>query len=90
MTRRYDYDEAAKELKCEKRWLQRNIKRLPHSKKGRVVTFTQDDIDRIDAMHHHEPETTESGQSARLCAVGPHPLAELKPLPARGTARQNA
>jgi hypothetical protein len=90
MTRRYTYKEAAEKLRVEVRWLQRNIKRLPYSKKGRIVTFTDEDLDRIDAMHHHEPETNEPGQPAPLRPVGPHPLAELKPLPSRVQARQHA
>lgn len=79
MTRRYTYGEAAKELRVKARWLQRNIRRLPHSKKGRVVTFSEEDLARIDAMHHHEPEHA----APALSVVGSHPLADLKPLPAR-------
>lgn len=79
MTRRYTYEEAAEKLRVEVRWLQRNINRLPRSKKGRVVTFTDEDLDRIDAMHHHEPEHA----APALSVVGSHPLADLKPLPAR-------
>lgn len=90
MTRRYTYEEAAEKLRVEVRWLQRNINRLPRSKKGRVVTFTDEDLDRIDAMHHHEPDTDEPPQPAQLRSVDAHPLAELKPLPARGKARQDA
>ncbi|MCT2591087.1 helix-turn-helix domain-containing protein [Streptomyces sp. N2-109] len=82
MSRRlYDYDEAAEELRVTKSWLQRHIKRLPHvDGLGGHVLFTDDHLDRILAAHCYEPE-----QHA-LSAVpggGSHPLAELKPLPAR-------
>jgi hypothetical protein len=83
--RRYTYAEAAAELRVEKTWLQRHIKELPHSRKGRVVTFTDDDLVRIDQIHHHEPT---HGPLARPVLVpspaGGHPLADLKPLPSRG------
>ncbi|MBP8536126.1 helix-turn-helix domain-containing protein [Streptomyces sp. MK37H] len=82
MTRRLTYPEAAAELRVEESWLRRHIKKLPHSKKGRVVTFSDADLEAIDAQFHHEPE-----QTPRLRPVGPHPLAELKPLPSRRAAR---
>lgn len=86
MSRRYTYAEAAAELRVEERWLRRHIGRLPHSKKGRVVTFSDDDLMRIDQMHHHEPSMGPlAGASAP--AAGAHPLAHLKPLPARGSLR---
>ncbi|WP_086710281.1 helix-turn-helix domain-containing protein [Streptomyces antimycoticus] len=82
MTRRLTYSEAAAELRVEESWLRRHIKKLPHSKKGRVVTFSDADLEAIDAQFHHEPE-----QTPRLRSVGAHPLAELKPLPSRRAAR---
>jgi hypothetical protein len=83
--RRYTYPEAAEYLRVEERWLRRNISRLPHSKKGRVVTFTEADLERIDQMHHHEPTT---GPLAIVPAPssGAHPMAHLRPLPSRGMA----
>lgn len=75
--KRYTYPEAAEELRISERWLRRNIKRLPRSKKGRTVTFTDADLAEIDRIFHREPE-----QSAPVQA-SPQ-LADLKPLPARG------
>ncbi|RPK74504.1 helix-turn-helix domain-containing protein [Streptomyces sp. ADI95-17] len=85
-TRRYKYAEAAEALRVEERWLRRNIRQLPHSKKGRAVTFTDADLERIDQMHHHEPTT---GPLAVVAAPasGAHPMAHLKPLPSRGALR---
>jgi hypothetical protein len=87
---RYDYAGAAKELKCEQSWLRRNIKRLPHSKKGRSVTFSEADLQRIDQLTHHEPSTgplaVVPGQPK---TAGAHPLRHLKPLPSRRTAAGN-
>ncbi|MEU7596398.1 DNA-binding protein [Streptomyces sp. NPDC039022] len=83
-TRRYTYPEAAEVLRVEERWLRRNINDLPHSRKGKTVTFTDADLDRIDAMHHHEP--TAGPLAVAPSAPAPtaaHPLAALKPLPAR-------
>ncbi|MEU6342150.1 DNA-binding protein [Streptomyces sp. NPDC046977] len=80
MTARHTYAEAAAILRVDERWLRRNIARLPRTKKGRVVTFSDDDLARIDAMFHREPEA-EAG--AITTTAGPHPLAALKPLPAR-------
>ncbi|NUS58646.1 MAG: DNA-binding protein, partial [Streptomycetaceae bacterium] len=58
-----------------------------HSKQGRDVTFTDADLERIDAMHHHEPTT---GPLAVVPAPsnGAHPLASLRPLPRRGAAQR--
>ncbi|NNJ04193.1 helix-turn-helix domain-containing protein [Streptomyces sp. PKU-MA01144] len=85
MSRRYTYPEAAERLRVEERWLRRNIRRLPHSKKGRVVTFSDEDLDRIDALHHHEP-TSSPLATLPVPAPGTHPMAHLKPLPPRGAA----
>ncbi|MEU2181512.1 helix-turn-helix domain-containing protein [Streptomyces thermolilacinus] len=81
----YTYPEAAAYLRVEERWLRRNISRLPHSKKGRTVTFTQADLDRIDQMHHHEPTTGPLAAPPQPSAVR-HPLAHLRPLPSRRSA----
>ncbi|MER7815581.1 helix-turn-helix domain-containing protein [Streptomyces sp. NPDC096153] len=86
-SRRYTYPEAAEELRCEESWLRRHIKKLPHSKKGKRVTFSDEDLNRIDALTHHEPTTGPLAVVPRLATSGPHPLAELKPLPSRGSLR---
>lgn len=91
MSPRHTYAEAAKKLRVEQSWLRRHIKRLPHSKKGRVVTFSDEDLNRIDALFHHEPTTGP-------LAIGPaptpgassHPMSHLRPLPRRGTALTSA
>lgn len=68
------YPEAAVLLRVPERWLRRNISRLPHSKKGRVVTFTDADLAAIDAMHRVEPQVA-------VVAMGTP--SELRPLPLR-------
>ncbi|MGS2588041.1 helix-turn-helix domain-containing protein [Streptomyces hebeiensis] len=85
--KRHTYPEAAEQLRVEESWLRRHIKRLPHSKKGRVVTFSDADLERIDQMFHHEP-TTGPLAIAQLAPAGvtSHPLAHLKPLPTRRSA----
>lgn len=91
MNRRYTYPEAAAELRVPETWLRRHIKGLPHSKKGRVVTFSDSDLERIDTLHHYEPT---SGPLAIVPAPQPpreaHPLAQLRPLPARGAAARTS
>lgn len=83
--KRHTYPEAAAELRVEERWLRRHIKSLPHSKKGKTVTFSDEDLDRIDALTHYEPT---AGPLAIVPAPvsGAHPLAHLRPLPPRGAA----
>ncbi|MGW7555177.1 helix-turn-helix domain-containing protein [Streptomyces rimosus] len=71
---RYTYPETAEVLRVQERWLRRNISNLPHSRKGKVVTFSEADLDRIDAMHHHEP------------AIGP--LATVPSAPSSPTAHR--
>ncbi|MFE1550614.1 helix-turn-helix domain-containing protein [Streptomyces sp. NPDC058718] len=83
---RYTYPEAAKALRVEESWLRRHIKKLPHSKKGRVVTFSEVDLERIDALHHHEPTVGALALISAPASVAAHPLANLRPLPARGMA----
>ncbi|MER6191817.1 helix-turn-helix domain-containing protein [Streptomyces cyaneofuscatus] len=85
MSRRYTYPEAAAELRVEESWLRRHIKKLPHSKKGRVVTFSAEDLDLIDAMHHHEPTAAQTVAASASDAV-----ATLRPLPRRGGAARIA
>lgn len=69
------YAQAAERLRVPERWLRRNISRLPHSKKGRVVTFTEDDLSAIESMHHVEPPPS--------AVVAGSDLSALRPLPAR-------
>ncbi|MFD6415947.1 helix-turn-helix domain-containing protein [Streptomyces sp. NPDC060194] len=86
MTARHTYPEAAAILRVKETWLRRHIKQLPHSKKGREVTFSDQDLDRIDALHHHEP-TTAQPVAVPSPSAGEHPLANLRPLGARRAAR---
>jgi hypothetical protein len=88
---RHTYPEAAEILRVEESWLRRHIKQLPHSKKGRKVTFSDADLDRIDVLTHYEP-TTGPLAAAPLPQLGatPHPLSNLRPLPRRGTTLQRA
>lgn len=74
---RYDYDAAARELGVKKGWLQDNIRKLPHSKVGRVVYFTDADLERIDQMFHHEPSNAPVAPVTPL--PGAHHLRDLKP-----------
>lgn len=89
--RRHTYPEAAQVLRVEESWLRRHIKQLPHSKKGRVVTFSDDDLARIDALTHYEPTAGPLAAAPPVKAsAGPHPLSSLRPLPRRGQALQRA
>lgn len=84
MKRRYTYPEAAAQLRVEESWLRRHIKRLPHSKFGKVVTFSEDDLERIDALHHHEPSTGPlASVSVPPSGASSHPMRHLQPLPSR-------
>lgn len=82
--KRYSYPEAAEALRVPEHWLRRNISRLPHSKKGRAVTFTDADLEQIDQMHHHAPAHAPVAPVTPL--PGMHPLRDLKPLGTRRTA----
>ncbi|MFI1723876.1 DNA-binding protein [Streptomyces sp. NPDC020489] len=92
MTRRFTYAEAAEELpeNVTETWLRRHIKRLPHTKLGRAVYFTDDDLRRIDQLFHHEPTTGPLAAAPTPApapsAHTPHPLHHLKPLPGRSPA----
>jgi hypothetical protein len=81
---RHKYPEAAQILRVEESWLRRHIKKLPHSKKGRVVTFSDADLERIDALFHHEPTTGPlAAAAAPASGISSHPLSNLRPLPGR-------
>ncbi|MEW2567695.1 helix-turn-helix domain-containing protein [Streptomyces sp. NPDC047070] len=89
--RRHTYPEAAEILRCEETWLRRHIKKLPHSKKGRLVTFSDADLDRIDTLHHHEPTVGPLATvPAPVQGAASHPMGHLSPLPRRGTALTSA
>jgi hypothetical protein len=81
--KRHTYPEAAAILRVEERWLRRNITRLPHSKLGRIVRFTDDDLSRIDQLFHHEPTSGPLALTPTSSTTA-HPLAQLRPLPPRG------
>lgn len=87
MRARYKYPKAAEILGVEESWLRRHIKKLPHSKPGRVVYFTEADLERIDELFHHEPT---AGPLAAAPAPGAsaHPMSNLRPLPSRSRALQ--
>lgn len=80
-TRRYTFAEAAAELRITEHWLRRHIRKLPHTKIGRVVTFSEEDIARITAMHRHEPAAAVPPPAVGVSSE--HPLAFLKPIPTR-------
>ncbi|MFC5144229.1 helix-turn-helix domain-containing protein [Streptomyces aureoversilis] len=86
MSSRYTYPEAAAKLRVEETWLRRHIKKLPHSKKGRVVTFSEADLDAVDSLFHYTPATGPLAPPSTASA-GAHPLAHLKPLPGRSLRR---
>ncbi|MFI9026389.1 hypothetical protein [Streptomyces sp. NPDC053560] len=46
----WDYDEAAKKLRCFRRWLEDNISRLPHQKIGGSVAFCDCELALIQAI----------------------------------------
>lgn len=88
MTGRHTYPEAARLLRVDETWLRRHIKQLPHTKLGRVVIFTDTDLERIETLHHHEPQTGPLAAPPRPSGTASlHPLAHLKPLPSRGASR---
>jgi hypothetical protein len=87
MSQRYTYPEAAEILRVSEPWLRRHIKKLPHSKKGKTVTFSDADLERIDALHHHEPTTGPLAKATTPVAdASSHPMSHLQPLPRRNTA----
>lgn len=83
---RHGYAEAAEILGCEESWLRRNIRRLPRTKVGRTVYFTDEDLARIDQLFHIEPSTGPLASAPAPAPKGAHPLGNLRPLPSRRTA----
>jgi hypothetical protein len=75
----YDFSEAAEKLRVSETWLRRHSSRLPRTKLGRTVLFSDDDLQRIREMHHIEPGTT----SETLHNRGKPAYMALKPLPSR-------
>lgn len=86
MSSRYTYPEAAEKLPVTESWLRKNIKKLPRTKIGRVVYFTDEDLARIDQLFHIEPSTGPLAIVPAPAVKGSHPLAHLRPLPSRGAA----
>jgi hypothetical protein len=48
--RNFDYDEAARKLRCNRRWLEDNISRLPHQKLGQSPVFCNCELALIQAI----------------------------------------
>lgn len=48
--RNYSYEEAAEKLRCNQRWLEDNIGRLPHQKIGACPAFCDCELALIQAM----------------------------------------
>ncbi|WP_433856746.1 hypothetical protein [Streptomyces kronopolitis] len=48
--RNFDYDEAAEKLKCKRRFLEDNIKKLPHQKIGQEPSFCECELALIQRM----------------------------------------
>lgn len=80
--RRYTYAEAAEILRVKERWLRDKLRQLPHSKKGISVTFSEADLDAIDAMFHHQPPGTVP--PSEITPTTTRTLASIRPKGARG------
>ncbi|MGW8326541.1 helix-turn-helix domain-containing protein [Streptomyces sp. NPDC055897] len=89
--KRHTYPEAAEILRVEESWLRRHTpKRFPHSKKGREVTFSDADLDRIDELTHRDPTRGALSLAPNQGSAGARPLANLRPLPRRGSAQRTS
>ncbi|MFI8853625.1 helix-turn-helix domain-containing protein [Streptomyces sp. NPDC053499] len=86
MTISYDFTQAAAELGVSEKWLRKHSTRLPRTKFGRTVRFTEEDIARIWEMHHIEPQTDASPPVSTASSS----LHQLKPLPSRRVTRNSA
>lgn len=77
--RNYGYDDAAERLGCKRRWLEDNIKRLPHRKFGREVAFSDADLAWIDEHHKVEPPSTGERQEKPADEGRELSLASIRP-----------
>ncbi|WP_323180382.1 helix-turn-helix domain-containing protein [Streptomyces sp. NBC_00102] len=75
----HSYAEAAAVLKVEESWLRRHIRKLPHSKLGGHVRFTDEDLRRVVDLFHQEPSTVKLATPGDTGALGP--LRSLRPIP---------
>ncbi|MEV8395628.1 MULTISPECIES: hypothetical protein [unclassified Streptomyces] len=57
----YDIEEAAKLLRCFPRYLEDNLRHLPHQKIGAAVAFDERDIEAIRDMHRVRPVPRDKG-----------------------------
>lgn len=58
ITPNHSLDEAAALLKCSPRYLEDNLKRLPHQRIGKARVFSDAQLEAIQAMHSVAPETS--------------------------------
>lgn len=75
MNRNYNLDEAAELLQCHRRYLEDNLKRLPHQKIGAAVAFDEEELAAIKDMHRVRP-TAPSASAAGNTAPS---LAQIRP-----------
>lgn len=87
-SRRHTYPEAARVLRVNETWLRRHIRKLPHTKLGRTVYFTDPDIERIDSLFHHEPTAGPRPlKPVSTAGFRPYSTSGLVPLASRRSAR---
>ncbi|MCX4550533.1 MULTISPECIES: helix-turn-helix domain-containing protein [unclassified Streptomyces] len=68
----YTLEEAAELLRCKPRFLEDNLRDLPHQKIGAAVAFDAEEVLAIKAMHRVRPEPTPAAEGARtLMSISP-------------------
>ncbi|MER7814046.1 hypothetical protein [Streptomyces sp. NPDC096153] len=70
----YNILQAAELLGCKPRYLEDNLKRLPHQKIGASVVFDEDEIAEIKAMHRVRPASAQAEP-----APAPISIAHIQP-----------
>ncbi|MFI9005075.1 hypothetical protein [Streptomyces sp. NPDC053541] len=78
--RNYSLEEAAELLGCAPRFLEDNLRRLPHQKLGKSVAFDDDELMEIKNMHRVRPTAVRPSADN-----GPRTLAQIRPKGARAS-----
>ncbi|MEU4920224.1 hypothetical protein AB0G29_12795 [Streptomyces parvus] len=76
MSANYTLAEAAEYLRCRPHFLEENLKRLPHQRMGRAVSFDESELEAIKDMFRVRPERVQTPAATAPASLA---LASIRP-----------
>ncbi|WP_326677656.1 helix-turn-helix domain-containing protein [Streptomyces sp. NBC_01237] len=76
MSQNYTVAEAAEYLRCRPHFLEENLKKLPHQRMGRAISFDESELEAIKDMFRVRPKRA---QTSATTAPASLTLASIRP-----------